>query len=142
MEANGGEAIDRNAVTASTGEPPVVEVEGGAFTVDQAPLIPTQPMPEVVAALPRMDGDAYGVALGTEVDAYGASTVWATINAKVGTLMLGLTPVLADSASGPGKHLVAGPLPGFAQARDLCARLAPVGIPCRPVPFVGTPLAP
>lgn len=144
IEENGGEAIDRNAVTASIGteQPVPVETEGGAVATEQAPLVPAQPMPTIVADLPRMDGDAYGVALGAPVDAYGAATAWTTINAKVGTLMIGLTPVLADGADGPGKHLVAGPLPGFAQARALCARLAPVGIPCRPVPFVGTPLAP
>ena len=85
-------------------------------------------MPQV-AALPRMDGDAYGVALGLTVDAYGAPAAWNSLNAKVGTLLIGLTPVLADEANGTRKHLVAGPLPGFAQARDLCARLAPVGIP-------------
>lgn len=143
VEENGGALIDRNAVTASIGQPTEpVEADSGSVAIQQAPLIPAQPMPAVVANLPRMDGDAYGVALGAKVDAYGASTLWTTINAKVGTLMIGLTPVLADEASGTGKYLVAGPLPGFAQARDLCARLAPVGIPCRPVPFVGTPLAP
>ena len=53
-----------------------------------------------------MDGDAYGVALGTKVDAYGASAVWATINAKVGTLMIGLTPVLAAGTDGRARARV------------------------------------
>ncbi len=99
-------------------------------------------MPRIATAAPRIDGESYGVALGIVVDAYGAPAAWTAVNGKVGTLLIGLTPVLADDADGVGKHLVAGPLPGFAQARDLCAHLAPVGIPCRPVPFVGTPLAP
>jgi hypothetical protein len=145
VEQNGGEGIDTSAVTASIGPQTSVttEVEGGELTIQQGPLVPVQPMPRVaVAAPPRADGDSYGVAIGIATDAYSAPAAWGAMQMKVGTLLIGLSPVLADDSDGIGKYLVAGPLAGFAEARDLCARLAPVGIPCRPAPFAGTPLAP
>jgi hypothetical protein len=144
VESGIGNGIDTSAVTASIGPDTSVttEVEGGAVTIDQGPMVPVQPMPRVAIAPPRADGDAYGVVLGIATDAYGAPAAWASIEAKVGTLLIGLTPVLADDAGGTGKHLVAGPLASFAAARDLCGHLAPVGIPCRPAPFAGTPLNP
>lgn len=151
LETAGSPAIDPTA-TASIPPPlPATEVEGGAVVVQQTPLaiqsapvapIPVQPMPRLAAAPPRADGDSYGIALGPPVNTAAATDAWTAINAKVGTLLLGLSPVLASDTSGVGRYIVAGPLPGFAQARDLCGRLAPVGIACRPVPFVGAPLAP
>jgi len=143
VEQSGNAGID-TTTTASIGPDSSVttEVEGGAVTITQGPLVPVQPMPRVAAAPPRADGDAYGVVLGIVTDAYSAPASWAAIKIKVGTLLIGLTPILADDSSGTGKHLVAGPLAGFAEARDLCARLAPVGIPCRPAPFAGTALSP
>lgn len=142
-----GDNIDRGSVTASIGDDGSVtyETDGGIVTVQRTPLtadVPAQAMPPLPAPPPRADGDAYGVALGAVIDPYGAPATWAALNARVGTLLIGLTPLLADQSDGTGKRLVAGPLPGFAQARELCGHLAPVGIPCVPVPFVGTPLAP
>lgn len=143
IERNGGTLVDPTTTASIGGEPgETIEVPGGSVAIDRGPLVPAQPMPEVAIATPRIDGDAYGVALGIETDAYSAPAAWVAMNAKVGTLLIGLTPVLADEADGTGKYLIAGPLPGFAQARELCAHLAPVGIPCRPVPFVGTALSP
>jgi hypothetical protein len=144
IEENGGEGIDTSAVTASIGPGNAVttEVEGGAVTIEQGLMVPVQPMPRIAAIPPRADGDAYGVVLGIATDAYGAPAAWAALQMKVGTLLIGLSPVLADDSDGTGKHLVAGPLAGFAEARELCGRLAPVGIPCRPAPFAGTPLIP
>lgn len=144
VENGAGNGIDTSAVTASIGPDTSVttQVEGGAVTIEQGLIVPMQPMPRMAVAPPRADGDAYGVVLGIATDAYGAPAAWAAIEAKVGTLLIGLTPVLADDAGDTGKHLVAGPLSSFATARDLCGRLAPVGIPCRPAPFAGTPLNP
>jgi hypothetical protein len=144
LEANAANGIDTSAVTASIGPDSAVttEVEGGSVAIEQGPMVPVQPMPRVAVAPPRADGDAYGVVLGAPVDAYSATASWGAIQMKVGTLLIGLTPVLADDSDGVGKHLVAGPLSGFTEARDLCGRLAPVGIACRPAPYAGTPLAP
>jgi hypothetical protein len=146
---NGGAGID-TGTTASTDTGPVTsfDVEGGAVSFTRQPMAnviapdrstANQQMPD---ALPGVapDSSAFGVALGPPIDAEEGETSWRSMNDKVGALLLGLGPLLASVEGTGGKRLVIGPLASEAEARQLCGRMAKVGIACASVPFIGTPL--
>lgn len=136
--------IDRS-VTASINEQPMemFEADGGSVAVQQKPLLPhTAPAttgPEVSAAAPAADAGAFGIAIGFPVAAPEAEGQWQEYSARVGTLLLGLAPLLQEGGD-EGSRLVAGPLDAASQADALCGRLDLVGIPCRTVRFTGEPL--
>ena len=67
-------------------------------------------------------------------------STWHSLNDKVGTLLLGLGPLLGNVEGSSGKRLVAGPFASEAEARQVCGRMAKVGIACSSVPFIGDPL--
>lgn len=148
------EPVDTTAVTASIDERPpsdalTFEADGGTVVVRHSPLEPQaanpdgQPMPAVPAAAPdavAANPDLYGIAVGPVVMAEAAPAVWRDLNDKVGMLLFGLAPLLAEQPDQAGMRIVAGPLADNAEAQQLCTLLAPVNIPCRPVPFVGEPL--
>lgn len=134
--------------TGSIGEKPLTfEVDGGTVTVRQRPLLPgsfdvkltpvpiAEPTGEIVA-----DGSSVGVALGFPVMPNEAEAQWQELLAKVGTMLIGLTPVLGDAEGSNGKLLVAGPIIDKASAIELCSRLDHQGVPCEPVPFAGAPV--
>lgn len=148
---NGGTAaVDNSTVTGSTGNAPTTfEADGGSVSVLTSPLSPeaapatvlpkSQPMPKPLAeATPN--AAAFGIALGPPIDASEGAEAWQTLNAKVGTLLVGLTPVLAHLEGSAGRRVVAGPIATEADARELCGRMAKVGIACASVPFIGDPL--
>jgi hypothetical protein len=62
------------------------------------------------------------------------------MSAKVGTLLVGLAPLLANVEGSSGKRLVVGPIAVESEARQLCGRMGKVGIACASVPFIGEPL--
>ena len=133
--------------TASTGAAPTTsfEVPGGSVSYRTAPIpgdgplaaMPAMPA-ELQAAIP--DPSAFGVALGPPIDAPEGDAAWQSFNQRVGPLLLGLAPLLANVEGSSGKRLVAGPIDSEAEARQLCGRLTRVGIACSSVKFVGTPL--
>lgn len=133
-----------NSVTASIldGRPLSFDTDGGSVRVEQRPLVAIRPQ----AALPSATDpapastDTIGVALGFPVDPADAESQWQAYLSKVGTLLIGLWPVLASAEGADGKQVIAGPLSSRAQAGELCARMDQVGIPCEIVPFVGEPL--
>jgi hypothetical protein len=86
------------------------------------------------------DGSSFGVALGFPVAPEDGEVQWQGLMAKVGTLLIGLWPVLADVEGSTGQIVIAGPVASETEAAELCGRLDRVGIPCRPVPFKGDPL--
>ena len=86
------------------------------------------------------DGSAYGIALGFPIEEADGDVQWQGMMAKVGTLLIGLWPVLADVEGSDGKMVIAGPIASQSQAAELCGRLVKVGIPCEPTPFKGSPL--
>ena len=91
----------------------------------------------------RPDVHAIGVAIGTPVDPSKALSAWQELAARVGLLLVGTSPLLADDPAGsPGKVLVAGPLPDIAAATKLCRSIDGAGIACMPMPYVGSPLSP
>jgi hypothetical protein len=148
---NGGPGIDYGT-TASTGATgPVVsfDVDGGSVSYTRTPMsnvvqdqtIATAPqdLPRELAAV-GPDSSAFGIALGPPIDAEEGEATWRSMNTKVGTLLVGLAPLLANVEGSAGKRLVAGPFAVEAEARQLCGHMAKVGIACASVPFIGTPL--
>ena len=135
--------IDRMP-TASIGDENAVsfDADGGSVSVVQKPLVTdnaldTATTPDVA---PLVNADAYGLALGFPVREEDAEAQWQSLSAKVGTLLLGLAPLLQDIEGEDGKRIIAGPVTDRAQAEQLCVRMDRVGIPCEPQPFSGEPL--
>jgi hypothetical protein len=147
--ANSGAAVDRGAVTAGIGATPqTMEVPGGSVSVVRTPFsseaasaeAPAQAMPPALALAATPDSSAFGIALGPPIVADEGPVAWAGMNARVGTLLIGLAPLLAHVEGGPGRRLVAGPIRTEAEARQVCGQMAKVGIACATVAFVGEPL--
>lgn len=143
-----GPEIDR-AMTGSIGGGEVLsfDTEGGSVRVQQKPLLPAGAVKTEITGLaarqaadPISDPDAFGLALGFPVSSAEAEVQWQGLTAKVGTLLLGMTPLLATVDGSDAQQIVAGPLMGRTEADELCGRMDRVGIPCEPVPFVGTAL--
>lgn len=143
-----GPGID-TGTTASTGTAPptTFDVEGGSVSYTTSPMADvqdptetaTQPMPEAIGSI-APDSSAFGIALGPPIDADEGDATWRSLNDKVGALMLGMGPLLANVEGGAGRRLVVGPLASEAEARQLCGRMAKVGIACASVPFIGAPM--
>lgn len=145
QSGSSGVGIDRMP-TASIGDGNAVsfDAEGGSVSVVQKPLLTESPLTSALPALevevPPADPDAFGLALGFPVPEEDAEAQWQSLSAKVGTLLLGLAPLLQDVEGEDGKRIVAGPVTDRAQAKQLCVRMDKVGIPCEPMPFQGAPL--
>ncbi|RYE08698.1 MAG: hypothetical protein EOP22_12305 [Hyphomicrobiales bacterium] len=143
---NGGQPVDYGT-TASTGRGATTfDTDGGSVSYTTTPMSnlarapqATQPLPdELVAVVP--DSNSFGVALGPPLDPDEGEAAWRSVNDRVGALLLGLGPLLANVEGGGGKRLVVGPITTEADARQLCGRMAKVGIACASVPFIGDPL--
>lgn len=137
-----GPGIDRMP-TASIGENAIsYDAQGGSVSVVRKPLVQNAPrveqMPDAVTA--ATGSEAFGLALGFPIAPDDAEAQWQSLAAKVGTLLLGLAPLLQDVDGEDGKIIVAGPVTDRAQAEQLCIRMDRVGIPCEPKPFQGEPL--
>lgn len=140
--------IDR-AMTGSITDGEVLSFEalGGSVRVQQKPLMAVDAARPVVAGLtagapadPLSDPDAFGLALGFPVTPADADVQWQSLTGKVGTLLLGMAPLLATVEGTDVQQLVAGPLSSRTEAEELCGRMDRVGISCEPVPFVGSAL--
>jgi hypothetical protein len=100
-------------------------------------------MPEFLAETvvgPPPDEKAYGIALGPSVKLSEAPAAWQDLSVKLGPLLFGLDPLLADQPETIEKRIVVGPLAELSEATALCTRLERVGISCLPVPFDGKPM--
>jgi hypothetical protein len=97
-------------------------------------------MPKPLSADVAPDAASFGVALGPPIDADEAKADWQGMTGKVGTLLLGLGPILGHVEGGSGRRLVAGPIASEADAQELCGRMAKVGIACQTVTFIGDPV--
>lgn len=142
--AAAGPGLDQGT-TASTGTNVTsFDTDGGSVTYTTTPLTAPaphadQPMPDALAAV-TPDSSLFGLALGPPIDPDEGEMTWRSMSDKVGALMLGLGPLLANVEGGGGKRLVVGPIPSEAEARQLCGRMAKIGIACASVPFIGEPL--
>jgi hypothetical protein len=137
------EPID-TIITASTGTSPVknFSTKGGSVSYQTSPLpdgtmaVDDQPLPAPLSQAVA-DPNAFGVALGPPVSDKGAGAAWGSMNARVGTLLVGLSPLLGRIEASNAKHLIAGPLRSEAEAQALCGRMAQVGIACSTASFMG-----
>lgn len=144
-----GRPVDPST-TAAIDAPPteVRDVDGGSIATRQQTMAElqaaeAQPIPARLADLPaaRAAGErAYGVALGRAVSADGVSAAWRDLDMKLGPLLFGLTPLLAEESGSSDKRLVVGPITELAEATAFCGRLERISVACMPVPFAGTPL--
>lgn len=145
LERSGSSSmIDTNSVTASIGEGRVVsfDAEGGSVSVVQKPMIANAPaiMAETTEMAPAADPNAFGLALGFPIAPEDAEAQWQSLAAKVGTLLIGLAPVMANVDGSDGVEIIAGPIADRGQAEQLCTRMDRVGIPCKAKPYRGEPL--
>lgn len=146
--ASNGTRVDRAIVTSAIGGDPalVSEADGGSVVVRQQPMpgtqpaTPSQPLPDTIATTSAPSIASYGIALGPAIEANQATETWRDLNMKLGPLLFGLAPMLADESSGNGKRIVVGPISQLAEATTLCGRLERISVACLPVPFTGTPL--
>lgn len=142
--------VDRGSVTASItpNDAETFPVEGGSVAIRQVPMagvtpsdVPGQPLPE---ALPQQVAAiapaplSYGVQLGAAVPPEGTQALWADLNLKLGPLLLGLVPLVADDASGQFRRIIVGPFEELSVARALCERFERVSIACAPSAYSGT----
>lgn len=125
------------------------DVPGGSVSYTTTPMssLSTKPdagaqqqMPQAIVSI-TPNSAAFGIALGPPIESENGDSTWRSLNDRVGTLLLGLGPLLANVEGAAGKRLVAGPIASEAEARQLCGQMAKVGIACASVPFVGRPLA-
>jgi hypothetical protein len=146
---NAPQQVDRGAITASTGAPVLhFNADGGSVSYSTTPMlagqgasaVTSQEMPSVLPTPSVPDPSAFGIALGPPVDAAQAAGAWDSMTSNVGTLLIGLGPILGHVEGGAGRRLVAGPIASEADARELCGRMAMVGIACATVPFTGDPM--
>lgn len=141
----GGAQIDRTMTGAiGKGEVLSFDTEGGSVSVQQKPLVPPQQVLRNGAGLTdeppadsAADPDAFGLALGFPIELQDAEAQWQSLTAKVGTLLIGMAPLLAPIDDDNGRQIVAGPLSSRSEAEELCGRMDRVGIPCVPVSYVG-----
>ena len=125
------------------------ETDGGTVAVRQRPLAPgsddvmLKVVPLVASTKPEPlapTAPSAGIALGAPVLPDAAEAEWQELLNRVGTMLVGLSPVLAVSEGSAGKMLVAGPLVDKASAIELCARMADAGIVCEPTDYAGEPM--
>ena len=124
-------------------EPPHPHGEAGA----QAPPLP----PARLVALPPGAGEPvaqplpaakveYGIELANGPNIGALRARWSVMKANIGPLLGPLQPVAVRDHR-PGNtgsyRLVAGPLPNYTAARQVCARFAAAHIACRPTRFDG-----
>jgi hypothetical protein len=144
-------SVDNGVVTGATNGAPVVtfNADGGTVSYTTTPLdgarTPSgqsgpQPMPQALGEMAQPDAGSFGVALGSPIDADEGDDAWQSVNTKVGTLLIGLAPLLGHVEGGAARRLVAGPIATEAGANELCGRMAKIGIACATVPFIGDPL--
>lgn len=126
----------------------VASAEGGTVAYSITPLTPnatapanaaSQAMPSALVA-PAPNASAFAVALGPPIITTEGPAAWRSFGDKAGTLLIGLSPLLAPLEGAPGKRLIAGPLPSEAAARELCGSFAKLGISCSSAAFIGDQL--
>ena len=143
--------IDRTALTASIkeGAALVYDTDGGSVEIRQRPMAAAQPAAPVEQPLPDPipsvgiappAGAAFGIAVGPGVTPEQAPAAWRDLSMKLGPLLFGLGPLLAEQSGSADQRIVVGPITQLSEATALCARLERVSISCLPMPFSGTPL--
>ncbi|GLQ57633.1 hypothetical protein [Devosia nitrariae] len=143
--------VDRSLTTASIGAPEgeTRDADGGKVRVVQTPMqMPSVLAPEpaparagTAAFTPNSEG-RFGMAVGPRLTPGQAAVAWDDLSRTLGATILGFTPLLADEAGGTTQRIVLGPAADLAEATAVCGRLERASVPCEPMPYAGTPLAP
>lgn len=145
----GNSDIDRSVLTSSItpGQSLVYQADGGSVKIRQQPLETAaavgpgnQAMPAPLAVSVTPDDSQFGVAIGPAVPFTAAPREWQDLSVKLGPLLLGLGPLLADQDNSDDKRILVGPIRQMSDATALCIRLEKISISCLPMPFTGTPL--
>jgi len=129
IEGNGGYAIVSNTAIEGTIEPK-------AQPIPQEIII-QEKLEKTVAKTKIIANGEFGIALGNEIKSVDAIVSWKDIELKVGTLLLGLKPILSDIDENGNQKLIVGPIENYAQAEQLCTRMTRVGISCLPMAYEG-----
>jgi hypothetical protein len=116
------------------------DADGGSVSVVQKPLFPARSVTAEVNEAALADPSAFGLALGFPLPADEAEARWQEYAAKVGTLLIGLVPLLQPAEDAEGVRIIAGPIADRTQAEQLCSRMDQVGIPCEASSFTGDAL--
>ncbi|MCF6343641.1 MAG: hypothetical protein L3J15_03045 [Devosiaceae bacterium] len=156
-----GVGIDSSISTAAIGDrnDETYLVEGGSVSITNTSIEPSnQSEPtlqqfEMPAALDQnpidqnvsknekkpetISSSEFGIAIGNKTTQTDAFIAWQEIEKKVGTLLIGLKPILSNNNDATEQNLIAGPVNSYAEAEQLCTRLVRVGIACLPVPYSG-----
>lgn len=148
--ANTGPRIDPSSTAAITTDPALVfEADGGSVVVRQQPLLPvqpaapSQPLPSPIQSTASTEiagAGGYGIAVGPALAAEQAPEAWRDYSIKLGPLLFGLAPRLAEESNSEDVRIIAGPINQMAEASSLCQRLERISVACMPVPYAGTPL--
>jgi len=146
-----GAQVDRTNLTASVPPVEIFEAEGGSVAVRRQPLPSIessspaeQPLPDPVttaSTMPPAEGGT-GVAIGPEVAPGTEDEAWRELSMKLGPLLFGLSPRIAEASQGGERRIVVGPFAQLAKATALCQQVESVSISCAPSPYQGTPLLP
>lgn len=143
--------VDQSVITgeiSGTTSSMAASAEGGSVVYSITPLTAnatapadaaSQAMPSALAP-PAPNASAFAVALGPPILTSEGPAAWRSFSDKAGTLLIGLSPLLAPLEGAPGKRLIAGPLPSEAAARELCGSFAKLGISCSSAAFIGDQL--
>lgn len=140
-------ALDHSTITGDISgvSSMVASAEGGTVVYSTTPLVPSATSPDAAAAQPMPSAlvppgpnpAAFAVALGPPILTTEGPAAWKSFGDKAGTLLIGLSPLLAPLEGAPGERLIAGPLASEAAARELCGSFAKMGISCSSVAYIG-----
>lgn len=135
--------VDRTVTTASIGANSAqqFDADGGTVVVRQSPM--PQPLPAPIQTASAASGAqvGYAVTVGASFLRGEGAAQWRDLEARLGSLVIDMKPLLTEAASASQQRIVLGPLAQLADARDLCQRLEQMEIPCSPTSYVGTALS-
>ncbi len=107
-----------------------------------APALEKVPLPQARIAAAEPAKLEFGIALAGASSMEVARLQWAAVKANFGPLLAGIEPRALSESRGAATHyrLVAGPLPTYTAAAQLCAHMIAAHATCQPVKFTGAPL--
>jgi len=127
------------------------EADGGSVSVQTVPMVLAAPRPQDGLPMPAplsskstdtisADGKAFGLALDGFIFPSEALTRWVDLQDSVGTMLVGLNPLLSEPDTKGRIRIVAGPVLDKSVAGELCRRLGQMNVSCETVPYKGVRL--
>ena len=81
----------------------------------------------------------FGIAIGPGIAFAEAKSEWDDLSIKLGPLLFGLGPLLADEANSDNKRIVVGPIKQIMEVTALCGLLETDTKAFKPMPLNGVP---